>query len=533
MRPTRAIYVLSVLFFLQAWFYGLFVTLPGDIPDESGHYAYVIDITKGRPLPVLGQTDKDRGAIPANLWRDWGLPEGDRYNYIVQHPPLFYAVAAIPYSIAKHFTQDKLKLAKATRITSAICLGLVIFVCFRLLTTVGVEERVAVAVASWFGLIPTVTHLASGITNDIFLTLMCALASLQLVRYVQTRHLASAYWCAFWLACVGATKMTGWVLIAGILGILIFELQRKSWKWVLHAGALALIACSTALWWMRRNIYFFGDPFWVGGSDGSVHAVGYTRINYLEQQPFFDWLYLHFYGLQGFSGFCNTAESLAVLERFCKGVRVTVVQGISFEIFIWISLLCATWLLWAVLYRMFQTSKARFTDEPLVSMQSWIQHGLSHIHAQKWLPASVLALALISTAWVYAHAFKLDPRYAYQIQTVIAMLAVTGLAGFSLVFLSPSSDTRLLTYGPILLGLFTLLLFLKGHEAYVIAQRAAGIQGRYLYPFVPLLVASFGIAIRDLRWALPVCAAVTALLAWAHLNAEINTLIPFFNMVRL
>ncbi|QCB46321.1 DUF2142 domain-containing protein [Hydrogenophaga sp. PAMC20947] len=533
MRPPRAIYVLSVLFFLQAWFFGIFVTLQGDIPDESGHYAYVIDITKGRPLPVLGQTDKGRGVISNNLWRDWGLPDGDRYNYIVQHPPLYYAVAAIPYSIAKHFTNNKVRLAQATRVVSAICLGLLIFVCFRILTAVGVEERLAIAVASWFGFIPTVTHLASGITNDIFLTLMCALASLQLVRYLASHRLANAYGCAFWLACVGATKMTGWVLIAGILGILIFELRRTGWKWLLHAAILSLISCSTALWWMRRNIFFFGDPFYVGGSDGAVLATHYTRTNYLEQQPFFDWLFLHFYGLEGFSGFCNSAESLAVLERFCHGVRITVVQGISLNIFIWVGVACATLLLGATLFRVLRTAPANHEEASIASMQGLIHRGLTRIHANKWLPATLLVLALGGTAWVYAHAFKLDPRYAYQIQAVAALLAITGIAGLVLVFLSSSADSRLLAYGPILLCLFTLLLFLKGHEAYVIAQRAAGIQGRYLYPFIPLLLASFGIAIRQMRFALPLCGLVTALLAWAHLNAEINTLIPFFNMVRL
>lgn len=532
MRSLRPIHLLSLLFFLQAWLFGMFVTLPGDIPDESGHYAYVIDLTKGRPLPVLGRTDNDRGAISNNLWRDWGIPDGDRFNYIVQHPPLYYAVAAVPYTIAKQFTSDKLVLAKATRIVSALSLGLLVLVCFHILTAVGLEARVALGVASWFGFIPTVTHLSSGITNDMFLALMCALASLHLVKFLSDQRLANAYWCALWLACAGATKMTAWVLVAGFVGILLFEMRRPGWKWLIHAGLLTALSFSSALWWMRRNIYHFGNPFYFAGADAPPLAPDYTFLNYLQQQPFFDWLFKHFYGLAGFSGFCNSAESVEVLERFCKGVRVTVVEGISLSIFSWISIACAALLLAAVLMRLL-FNRSTPAAEPGGSLQHGVRWLLTKAAAPRWLPAMLVLVALSASVWVFMQAFKLDPRYSNQAQVMNGMLLASAIAGLGLVFLSPSQDSRLLAYGPIMLCLFTLLLFIKGHEAYVISQRAAGIQGRYLFPFIPLLVASFGIALRPLKAALPVVALITAALAWAHLNAYINALVPFFMMNRL
>jgi len=59
--------ILAFLFFVQALFFSIFITPLGDIPDESGHFAYVVDITKGRPLPTLGRTDNERGYIPLDL----------------------------------------------------------------------------------------------------------------------------------------------------------------------------------------------------------------------------------------------------------------------------------------------------------------------------------------------------------------------------------------------------------------------------------------------------------------------------------
>lgn len=533
MRTLRPIHLLSLLFFLQAWLFGWFVTLPGDIPDESGHYAYVVDMTKGRPLPVLGRTDNDRGAIPNNLWRDWGITDGGRYNYIVQHPPLYYAVAAIPYTIAKQFTSDKIQLAKATRIVSALSLGLLVLVCFHILMAVGLEEKIALAVAAWIGFVPTVTHLSSGITNDMFLTLMCALATLSLVRFLSAQRLADAYWCAFWLACAGATKMTAWVLIAGFVGILLFEMRRLGWRWLIHAGLLSALSFSSALWWMRRNIYHFGNPFYVAGSDAPPLAPDYTLLDYLQQQPFFDWLFKHFYGLTGFSGYCNSAESLQILERFCKGVRVTVVEGVSLSIFVWVSLACAAILLGTVLLRLFRDKAPQDIVDRRGSLQGFIRQGLDKLAAPRWLPYLLVLAAVGASVWVFMHAFKLDPRYSSQTQVMNGMLLAAAIAGLCLVFISPSMDSRLLAYGPILLCLFTLMLFLKGHEAYVISQRAAGIQGRYLFPFLPLLIASFGIALRPLQRLWPLVGVLTLALAWAHLNAYINTLVPFFTMVRL
>jgi len=117
---------LFLLVTLKSIFLGSFVIPPADIPDESGHYAYVKDIAHGNIFPLLGQA-----TIPNDLWMDpvdkrpSPLP---RTNYIVQHPPLYYAIAAIPYKIASLITDDRWYHIRATRLVSALCLGLLVVV---------------------------------------------------------------------------------------------------------------------------------------------------------------------------------------------------------------------------------------------------------------------------------------------------------------------------------------------------------------------------------------------------------------------
>lgn len=536
MTKIRPAHALALLFFLQAWFFGWFVTPLGDIPDESGHYAYVVDMTKGRPLPVLGEVDKGRGTISANLWRDWGQPDGSRLNYIVQHPPLYYAVAAIPFSLAKKLTDDRFVWAKVTRLVSAASLGLLIFVCYQILIAVRVEERLALVLSSLFGFVPTVTHLSSGITNDMFLTLMCALATLYLIRFVKDQGIRSAYLCAFWLACAGATKMTAWVLIAGFIGIIIYELRQYWFRWILHAGLITIVAFSSALWWMRRNIYYHGNPFYVSGADVAPKAPDFTLLDYLEKQPFFDWLFQHFYALIGFSGYCNSAPSLEVLNRFCKGVHLTVVHGISMQIFAVICIMLAAVLLAGVLTRVLRrraSTQDTATANTPSSLQAMLANVLASVGAGRWLPTLLILAAVGASVFVYLHGYKLDPRYSTKVYILTVLLLGLTIASLYLVACGEHEDDRLMAYGPVLLSLFTLMLFLKGHEAYVIAERPAGIQGRYLFPFIPLMLASIGLALRPYRWALTATLLVATALAWAHLNAYINTVIPFFNLVRL
>lgn len=530
----RPIHAIALLFTIQALMMAWFVTPLADLPDESGHYAYVIDMTKGRPLPVLGRPADGKGEIPANLWKDYGAEDHHRLNYIVQHPPLYYFVASIPYRITKHFTLDKAVLAKSARIVSALSLGVLVLSMFLAIRATGVNELIATASAMLMGLIPMTMHLSSGVSNDMFLTAVCSVATLYLVRFLMTGKLSDAYWCALWLAAAGATKMTAWVLLAAFVGLMVFELRQPLIRWVFHASGLTAIAFSSAAWWMHRNYYFFGNPFQVFGSHLTPVRPEYTWLQYLKEQPFFEWMFYHFYSLMGFSGYCLSAKDLDVIARLCKGSQMTRVEGISYQIFVAAAVVCVSVLLWVTAKAVWEARRSGEAPEGRpASMQAWTRRFLVSTRMAPLATWLIVACGMAVAAGGYAISYKLHWRVSFVYQGVEFLLILVAFLGLPIIALHRDVSTRVMAYGPILLVLFVTMVFIQGVKGFVLTGSPHGIQGRYVFPFVPLLTVSFAIAVARIRWNKPLLAVLCIALAWAFVNAYIDVIMPFYLLVRL
>lgn len=529
-HPSWAARLTAALFACLAMYLAAFVTPPGDIPDESGHYAYVVDMTKGRPLPLLGKAE-----IHLNLWRDVeGVTGPARKNYIVQHPPLYYGVAAIPYAIADRFTDDKRLLPVAPRLVSAVSLGLLVLTLFAILREVGVQEGGAIAAASLVGFVPTVTHLSSGITNDIFLTLLCALATLYLVRFLLHGRLRDAYLCALWLTLAGATKMTAWILIVAFVGILLYELRRPWKQWLLHAAGIGLLAMAMPLWWMRRNYYHFKDPFFVYGSHFKAKFPDYSLWDYLTQVNFVELMMYHFYGFIGFSGYCQTPMTMERVKALCQGVRVMRIEGVSYQLFATLALVCALILVVALLMRAFrQTGEGAPPASGAASIQSTVAGWLRPPGLRTALTALLSMGGLVGCIAALVVTAKTEWSSTLLPLSAAFLVVWAGVIGVAPSVWGRDAADRILGYGPLLLLLFTALLFQKGQQSMVLTGMPHGIQGRYLLPFVPLLLASFAIATRSWRHQSAFFWCLCAGMAWAFVNAYGNVIIPFFQTSRV
>lgn len=529
-NPSWAARLVAALFACLAMYLAAFVTPQGDIPDESGHYAYVVDMTKGRPLPLLGTAE-----IHANLWRDIeGVVVSHRKNYIVQHPPLYYGVAAIPYAVLKRFTDDKQLLPLGPRLVSALSLGFLVLTLFAVLREVGVSEGGAIAGASLIGFVPTVTHLASGITNDIFLALLCALATLYLVRFLLHERLRDAYVCALWLTLAGATKMTAWILIVAFVGILLYELRRPWKQWLLHAAGIGLLAMALPLWWMRRNYYHFKDPFFVYGSHFKPKLPDYSLLDYLTQVNFAELMMYHFYGFVGFSGYCQTPATLERVRSLCHGVRVMRVEGISYQFFAVAALVCTLILVAALLMWSFRPRRGGDAAPPgPASIRSAIAARLNQPTVRSALTMVMAAAGLLGSVYAMGMTAKTDWSSTWVPLSAAFLLVWAGVLGVAPSLWGKEASTRIMGYGPLLLLLFLALLFQKGQQSMVLTGMPHGIQGRYLLPFVPLLLASFAVATRSWRYQAIFFWCLCVGMAWAFVNAYANVIIPFFQTVRV
>jgi hypothetical protein len=520
--------ILAVAFLMsiQALYLGFHVTPLGDIPDEVGHYSYVRDIANGEVFPLIGQAymAPDLWGLPAELQR----PES-RKNHIVQHPPLYYLVAAIPLVAADWVTDDVQFLYRAPRLVSALALGGLILVLFQTLVSARIPRHRAMTVAPMVGLIPTVTYLASGTTNDIFLFFLSALATLYLVRFVMGRNLRDAYLCAFWLTLAGATKMTAWVAMVPMVGILLFEMRQPLWVWIRHAFGVVSTALLFPVLWMIRNAYHFGQPFYIAGSEleRKVFDYGFTKL--LRDEPVLDSLFAHFYGLVGFTGFCVSYD----LREFCTGIQMTRLFLFPDAVFTDVMFLLV---LGMVAYLVIVARKPGVPD-PRIGPGTSIRDGLLWITANRWVRISIMGVFFLVgmglTVFILTTSYLRDtPTGAMQLWTM-ALAPLIGVVSMGLVLLPQEARDRVALYGPVVFLFFGSVLLYQVYQGYLYNEWLRGVHGRYLYPVIPLLIVSAAIAFERLRVPTVVYLGIALVLALAFYDAFLGQVIPFYLSVRI
>lgn len=515
----------ALLVAILATYMALFVTPLGDTPDESGHYSYVHDIANGTVFPLFGEAKMTSGRWGYDVER-WG--EDTRGNYMAQHPPLYYAVAAIPYALADRLTEGNWWKSRAPRLVSALSLGLLVLVLFKNLTLIGLDAPRAAIGSVAITLVPNLLHLSSGTTNDVFLLLLCAIATLYFTQFILRHQISAAYWCAFWLTLAGITKMTAWVLIAPFVAIMVFELRGPFKHWLTHSVGISLLALAGPLWWMGRSFYHHGSPFYRSGSEvdprAGLGSGSFTEL--LGDWPVMEWLFGHFLGLIGFSGYCVTPE----LREFCTGIRMTQIYGFSREAFTWV--LLGTLIIFALflLVLVYQALRRKTRNEPAwgVSVQSFIAVRLPLLPL-KWglLGALLIGGTAYSVIIFTSSNMPAQPNGLLQLLGMSAPPMLTALA-LGLLFFPQQATSRLALYAPVIFLFFGSMLLYQIYIGYLILGYPSATQGRYLFPILPLLVVAFGVAVQALKVPRWVLAVGFVLLLFGLANAYLDQIIPFY-----
>lgn len=520
-------FLAALLITLQALYLAYFVTPPGDIPDESGHFAYVQDISQGMRLPVLGEA-----IIPGNLWfnaaPDDPVLQNIRPNYIAQHPPLYYMLAAIPHYVTTKLTDDRWHQIRVTRAVSALSLGLLVLTLFGTLRDVGVHPARALLLASSVSFVPMISHLASGITNDIFLFMLCAMATRWLARFVMHQEIRAAYTCAVLLGLAGGTKMTAWPLILGLLFILVVEMRQPPGKWLKHLVGLSAVALALPAWWALRNVYLHGNPMAIYVVNNFPLMLNYTMVDYLKAQPFFDWMATHSYGLIGFAGYCQTPETLSQ----CVGVKSTRVAHHGFVFVLWsLAVMAALFLCYTVWHHLRQYSVRTRWESP-GSVQSFIA---SHVQ-----PGPVRSIVLLATAAIGAGLFvwsllnvHREGEIAWLLNPVFLSASLITFVGAGIAIFDDEPRRRLMYYGMGLFFCYGVLIIYQSNKAYILIAELRGVQGRYFYPFLPLLIMSIGLVLEKLRVPVVLLLWMALGMLWSLFHTYVIQLIPFFEQVRI
>jgi len=508
--------MLSLLFLVKALFLAFWVTPLWDVPDEIGHFSYVRDLAEGKGIPLLGEA-KIGADVMGHLY---GVSDAaPASNWIAQHPPLYYVLAALPLKIGSWLTHDVEILYRLPRMVSALSGALLLLVLFRTFRLVGLDSVRATAIAASVGFIPMFSHLASGTNHDVSLFLFSALATHFFARYVVHRELGDAYRCAAWLAVAAGTKMTAWVLLAPMLAILLLELAGPLKCWMKHAAGISLLALSVPLAWMARNMVYFGNPFYTSATDAKPRLdvpLDHGLVDYLHLQPVFEHFMLNFYGLLGWIG-----TGMGELRWFqVDGLPRTVYSIVMFVL----ACMCAAYVL--VLVR--RALKDRFEGVPAGFLISWLRARVAGKHFERIVILLGLLTALLLAVYIGTQSYVAPVPFGLLRLASVALSIFVPVAALGL-FLYPFEPVdRLFVCGQIILIFFGFIVLYEVYGVYLWDGRLRATHGRYFYPIIPLVLLSAAIVLMRMRIPAIIVAVVAAVLAYMELETFLFQALPLY-----
>ena len=510
------ILLISLLFAVKAFYLAFWVTPLLDIPDETGHFAYVRDIAQGRGVPLLGQAE-----IPSDIMRhaNRAADASPVSNWIAQHPPVYYVLAALPYKIGSFFTSDPEILFRLPRMIAVLCGALLLLVLFRSFLLVGLDSSRATAMAAAVGFIPMVSNLSSGTNHDMLLFLFCALATLNFARYLIQRSLRHAYGCAFWLTAAGGTKMTSWVFIAPMVVFMLMEMPGPIKNWTKHAAGISLLAFSAPLAWMARNVVHFGNPFqtaaFTAGS-GLAKPLQHGFFDYLHLQPVFEHYVLNFYGLFGWIG---TGVGQCVFYQ---------VDGLPRSIFSMLLFGLAAIFAFYVLELAGHAFRHRYPIVSEDSLLSRMGNLIAENQSRRVIVVLAIVLAILFSGYIGTTSFRTSSLGGCLRLLAVSILIFAGIVALALSFLIHDSTDRIALYGMVLLVFFGAVVLYQTYGLYLYFGQMRATHGRYFYPVMPLVLLSAARAVRQLRVPTIVVAVFALLLVCMELETYVFQAIPFF-----
>ena len=222
-------------------------------PDEPAHYIYVRSIAQDFAFPELSHE-----ITPT---------EDSASTHQAQHPPLYYALAAIPYFAFDHLGADGDAIWRVLRLfTILIGLGWIYFT-YRLAREFFPHDDLAVLTTTGLvALMPGGTYTCGVINNDaqIALTCTCALWMMLIALRRNEMSLRLAVWLGVVIGLAILTKAQGLTLIPTLVVAAVVIAKRNSWKGsgvIAGRTAIALgVAAAVSGWWFVRNIIVYGEP---------------------------------------------------------------------------------------------------------------------------------------------------------------------------------------------------------------------------------------------------------------------------------
>jgi hypothetical protein len=230
-------------------------------PDELYHVGYAATLLDGR-LPTL-TTPLPADRVP--------LRPGDgrrRRVYVANHPPLFYALAAVPLGVGEWASAPRAGFLAARLLSASLAAAGLVLVAVLALALLPGRPRVAIG-ATWLAaLLPSLPHVSAFVYND-GLGFLAATATLAAAVVVVRRGLTlpRLAWLTGAAAAAALTRAPGLALVAlaaaaAAAGVLLHGGRPPARRLLPAAGAGALVggvAGGAAIGFYLRNRSLYGS----------------------------------------------------------------------------------------------------------------------------------------------------------------------------------------------------------------------------------------------------------------------------------
>lgn len=287
-------WAVTLVFVVRAFFAAWYLTPLWDVPDETGHFAYVLDIVEGRGVPIAGES-----VIPPEVMRSWKGTRSPEPNWISQHPPLYHFAAAAFLGAARGASAPLDIQVRVTRLAAVLLGAMTLILLFELLLMYADDALFAFSMASALSVLPMFVHMSAGVNHDVATALCGVVAGRYFVRLLRSYEASDLIKMSIALAAAGAIKLTALALAAPLLALaLIAMIAERRLRWW-HAAAAVLIAFATPLGWLLRTRLTSGGALLLAEP---ARAAAMSPLEYFVRYPVIDHTVKNFVGLIGWTG---------------------------------------------------------------------------------------------------------------------------------------------------------------------------------------------------------------------------------------
>lgn len=481
-----SILIIALLFFCKALLLAFWITPLWEVPDETGHFAYARDLAEGKGLPVLGKaviaSDINSHCFRREIKENAG-------NYIAQHPPLYYFGAGAILKLATYLTDDREKRFKAPRLMSVLAGTLTLLVLYGLMVLTTGDRLASLGISICVGFIPGFSHMSSGTSHDITVTLFAALAAYFFVRFIRKKKTRDAYFMAVCLSLACVSKMTALLLVPPMLAFVMLELAQPLRARVVHMLGIAFTTLLLPGMWMLRTFHLFGVPFVDADRFNVTTEVlsNATLFDYLSKTAALETIYVFFWGMFGFAGPYREIGLLGIGQwplAFFSLLSVVLV-----------------WLVAFIIVRRFFVGGERSVSVPGSSSISLIElwYNLLGNRRSKVIACwGLLFWAGLLSVFAYLVIYS-SQGVGGQIRSLFYAGSVFIMCAAAVVFCRMlEQDERLVCYALLIMAFFVSVFIWNIYGGYRLLGYPWGTMGRYFFPLIPWMLVTISLPLT--RW---------------------------------